>query len=138
VSRSQRQVLLGAVAVVAFAIAAYSFFGRGKGGPNLPKEFSEAGICLSCKTEGRVTYPHAEPAPHRCPKCGEAAFYPYYFCFECKKRFVPALVQIRAGEPLRLPVGIACTSCGSTSVSPFLPNQPDYEPSGDAPLPKWP
>jgi DNA-directed RNA polymerase subunit RPC12/RpoP len=137
VSKGSRQLLLTAIIVVGFGAAAYSFLGR-RGGPSIAKDFTEPGVCLSCKTEGEVTYPRAEAAPHRCPKCGAQAFYPYYFCFDCKKRFVPALVQRQPGEPLRLPLGIACTRCGSSNVSPFLPNQPDYEPSGDAPLPKWP
>ncbi len=136
-AKSQRQLLFVVIIIVGFGGAAYGLFGR-KAGPSSAKQFTETGICLSCKTEAQVTYPRAEAAPHRCPKCGGQAFYPYYFCFDCKKRFVPALVQRQSGEPLRLPLGMACTSCGSASVSPFLPNQPDYESVGDAPLPKWP
>jgi DNA-directed RNA polymerase subunit RPC12/RpoP len=137
VSKGPRQLVFGLIIVIGFGAAAYSLFGR-RSGPTIAREFTETGICLSCKTEGEVTYPRGEVAPHRCPKCGAQAFYPYYFCFDCKKRFVPALVQRQPGEPLRLPLGIACTSCGSSNVSPFLPNEPDYEPVGDAPLPKWP
>ena len=136
-STGSRQLLLLGIVIVAFGGAGYSIFGR-KSGPSVAKEFTETGVCLSCKAEGEVTYPRAEVAPHRCPKCDAQAFYPFYFCFECKKRFVPALVQRQAGEPLRLPLGVACTSCGGSNVSPFLPNQPEYEPAGDAPLPKWP
>jgi DNA-directed RNA polymerase subunit RPC12/RpoP len=135
---SQRNLILGVIIVIGFGAAAYSFVFRGRRDATAATQFTEAGVCLSCKTEGEVTYPRQEAAPHKCPKCGTPAFYPWYFCFDCQKRFVPALVRRDPGGPLRLPLGIACTSCGGTNVSVFLPNQADYRPSGDAPLPKWP
>ncbi len=136
-SKPQRQAVMVAVIVVGFGATAYSLFGR-KSGPTIASKFTEAGVCLSCQAEGVVTYPRGEPAPHRCPKCGTPAFYPWYYCYDCNKRFVPALVQREPGGPLRLPLGVACTSCGSGSVTPLLPNQPEYEDAETAPLPKWP
>jgi hypothetical protein len=133
-----KQLALGLVALGAFGVAAYLVFGRSNARVEIGEKFSEAGVCLSCKAEGQVSYPREEPAPHRCPKCSEHAFYPYYFCNDCKYRFVPALVAGPAGTPPHMPLGVACTHCQSGSAGPWFADQPGYEPAGTMPLPKWP
>ena len=134
-----RPLLWGILVVLVLAAGGYAFFARGKSAPNIGSRFTEAGVCLACKDDAQVTYPREEPAPHRCPKCGQQAFYPWYYCFDCKKRFVPALTTRDAGGPPRVPLSVACPMCFGTSVSPYLANQPGYELSGpDGPLPKWP
>jgi Zn ribbon nucleic-acid-binding protein len=134
----KKQLVLVLVALGAFGIAAYLVFGRSASTVQIGKNFTEAGVCLSCKAEGQVSYPREEPAPHRCPKCGEQAFYPYYFCNDCKYRFVPPLVAGPAGTPPGLPLGAVCPRCQSSSVGPWFADQPGYEPEGTMPLPKWP
>lgn len=133
-----KQVVLGAVGVVALGIAGYMVFGRGSQTVSIGDRFTEHGICLSCKAESEVSYPREEAAPHRCPGCQQQAFYPWYFCFTCRNRFVPPLEQREAGGPLRLPLGVTCPKCRGTDVSPYLANQPGFESTGDLPLPKWP
>jgi hypothetical protein len=138
VSVQKKPVVLGLVAVAAFGVSAYLVFGRGSPAIEIGKSFTENGVCMSCKAESQLAYPREEIAPHRCPKCGEQAFYPYYFCNDCKYRFVPALVTGSAGTPPRMPLGVSCTHCQSSSAGPWFADQPDYQPAGTMPLPKWP
>jgi len=139
VPRSQRQLILGLVALIAVIAAAYALLRSGQKPVGISTEFSEYGVCLACKYEGQVDYPREQPAPHRCPKCGQQAFYPLYFCFDCKRRFVPALERNDPAQPARVPLIIACPNCTSSRVSPFLGGQAGYEPEGpDVPLPHWP
>ena len=134
----KKQLVLGIVALLAFGIAGYLVFGRSSRVVEIAKNFTEYGVCLSCKAEGQVTYPREEIAPHRCPKCGQQAFYPYYYCNDCKYRFVPALVNAGADSPPRIPLSIICTHCRSESTSPWFADDRAYEPAGTMPLPKWP
>ncbi len=97
------------------------------------------GVCLACREEGAAAAPWGEQAPYACPKCQVKGVYPWWYCQECRRRFVPALVERDAGEPLRLPAVVACTGCQSAYVSPYLPEHAQLEPPvGDVPPPAWP
>lgn len=135
-SKGQRNLLLGGIAVAAIAVAIL-LFARGRGSSALPKEYTIWGVCLACQEEAETTQPLADYAPFECPHCSQHAVYNWFYCYDCKKRFVPDLGRPDPGGPLRLPTGLRCRACRSDYVGQYDPQLPTQDPVGTAPLPDW-
>ncbi|MBN2445732.1 MAG: hypothetical protein JXO22_03350 [Phycisphaerae bacterium] len=133
----QRNVVLGGIGVVALLIAAYLTFsgvGRTK---EVPTTYESYGVCLACKADARFSHDADEDAPYDCKNCGERAVYPWLYCFDCEKRFVPTLVADADGPP-KMPGFPRCPVCRQSHFAAYDPEDPDQKNSkGDAPLPKW-
>lgn len=136
-SNRQRQVLYGVLIVAGFGGAAYSFLWRSTAA-RISDTLTTQGVCLSCQREAAVRHAISEPAPHKCSACGQPAVYPLMYCFDCRKRFVPELVRTDPGGPLRIPPSFRCPGCRSSNVTQFIPDQPEMQPVGDLPWPRWP
>lgn len=134
-----RNLVLGAVVVLCLG-GALLMFARGSstGAPPTGDEFTCIGVCMACEFDGECTYARGEPAPHKCSKCGELAVYPWFYCSECRARFVPRLGRGDTSEPPRLPEVIRCPNCGHSGVMPYTPALHDAEGFTDLPLPEWP
>ncbi len=132
-----RNLVLGAVAVVAVAAAGYLFL-RSSRSTAIPQAYAFSGVCLSCQKEGEFNAPLQTYPPYLCPQCGRQSVYPWYYCHACKTRFVPDLVRPVPGEPLRLPASTncPCPNCRSADVGSWdsLTAEPN---ATTAPLPKW-
>ncbi|RMF83286.1 MAG: hypothetical protein D6744_04925 [Planctomycetota bacterium] len=135
---STRNIVLGTIAALALALAAWRFVSKPPQKFEIPKTINHYAVCLSCKQESLISHPKELAAPWECPACGEKACYQWLYCSECNYRFVPNLVW-REGidHPIPNPYPY-CTHCGCTNVTAFSPNNPDQAPLGDAPLPEWP
>ena len=135
-SSGQRNAILIGVAVVALAVAV-TLMARSRIAGSTPTQYTVRGICLACQAEAETTQPLAAEPPFVCPKCGKQAVYPWFFCYDCQKRFIPDLVRPRPSEPLRIPSwpSCPCSNCRSTHVGQYDPLL--HNPVGDAPLPKW-
>jgi hypothetical protein len=136
VNETAKKIVLLVVALGAFGIAGYMMF-RQTGQAQLPTEYRISGVCLACKQEATATSKLSERPPFECQKCRKAAVFPWFYCGQCNKRFVPNLER-RGGGPAHLPVVPACPKCGSTSTGAYFPDDPDVKPAGDLPLPTWP
>lgn len=136
---TQRNLILGVIAVIGFGGAAFMFARGGGGRPALADTARDYGVCLACQEQAWITHSAGERAPFKCPKCGAQAAYNLFYCFDCGKRFVPPLDRSNPDGPPRLPpiVG-ACAACGSRSVMGYVHEGMGEEPVGTAPLPKWP
>ncbi len=136
--QQKRNVAIAVVAVVIIAFAGYRVLtARSGGAMKFPDEFTAAGICLNCKQETTITFHPGEKPPYHCEGCGEDAVYPWWFCNDCKYRFIPELIR-KPGQPPRPTPYPVCTHCGCADVSGWDPDNPYQVPQGDAPLPKWP
>ena len=131
-----RQVVLGAVAIVAFAVAGWFAFGRGGDNVALGQDIKAKGVCLSCKGEDEYQYSIKETPPIKCHKCGQVSAYPWQFCTNCNKRFVPPLEIREPGGPPRIPLYFACPACGGAYATQYIPQM--HESKGDLPLPRKP
>lgn len=135
--RKQRNILLGAISVVALVAAGAVFLGGFGRPPKLPATFTIKGVCLACQEEVEAQHAQDEHAPLICPQCSEFAVYPWLYCFDCSKRFVPALVRPDDGGPLRVPSFPVCPACGAQHFAAYIPDMPGQDPVGDAKLPNW-
>jgi predicted RNA-binding Zn-ribbon protein involved in translation (DUF1610 family) len=136
---SQRNLALGGLAVVLLAAAVYLYFSRSRVGAELPTQARVQGVCLACERSVEITHAVNEIAPFRCPECGEQAVYPWKYCYQCNKRFVPNPVRYPGEEHPRLPSIPVCPLCGGSRTGGYNPNNPRQAPEGDdAPLPAWP
>ena len=137
-SKNQRNVVLGVLAVAAIAYAGYRIMRGGKAQSlQTVRNFTGYGVCLNCKQEAIVTFGANELPPYHCEACGEDAFYLWWYCRECKYRFIPDLIR-KPGQPPRPNPYPRCTHCGCSDVCGWDPDNPYQVPQGDAPLPKWP
>ncbi|MFO0838226.1 MAG: hypothetical protein U1D55_06830 [Phycisphaerae bacterium] len=133
----QRRTLIVALALLLISAIVVLFFWT-RAPRAIPREYTTSGICLACKRSTLAKHPAKATFPIRCPSCGDDAFYPWYFCYQCNYRFVPALAKI-PGEPPRLPITIQCPKCRTTNVGAlFALDERQANPAGDLPLPKWP
>ena len=133
----RRNLILGGIALVCFAVAGYVFVATGSSRGPAPGEYIEHCICLACQQEVVLRHGADEIAPYRCPHCGQAAVYSWYYCYDCGKRFVPKPLMREPGGPLRPPATVICGACGSRNVCAYVPELLSEEPKGNAPLPKW-
>ncbi len=133
----QRKPLLIALALLLIAAVVVLLFWT-RTPRVIPSQYTTHGTCLACKQAAAAKHPAKAVFPIACPACNQEAFYPWYFCFSCNKRFVPPLAKI-PGQPPRLPITIACPKCKTTDVGALFPqDERQANPSGDLPLPKWP
>ena len=137
-SQKGRQAALGVLAVVLLAAAVVIYVARTSGGTGTSETFTIDGICLACQQPVTVKYHCSERLPAVCPLCGERAVYQTYYCYDCRKRFVPDLVPASDGGPPALPMIPSCPLCGGRYVAPYLAVDPDHQDAEWAPLPKWP
>lgn len=134
---SKRNLVLSGVTVVALGLAAYFYFSGGEA-VALPKMVNAEVVCLHCKEESLISYDRAAFPPYTCPACGERAAYPWLYCYDCNRKFVPTLIE-REGHDLPIPTPFpTCTYCGCRNVSAYSTELPNQTPVGNAKLPKWP
>lgn len=133
-----KNLILGAAAVVILGLALLLYLWRTPDKSQFT-EFVAPGVDLETGQEVRVTYKLGERAPFLNPATGKRTVYPWYFCEDCQKRFVPELVPSPDGGPPRLPPIPTCPLCGGSRAGVWMPDYPDHaQPKGDAPLPKLP
>jgi hypothetical protein len=138
-SAGKKNLVLGVGAVVILAAAGVVLLTRG-GGPQAkyPTGYVVQGVDLETKADVTIHASNKETAPFVNPATGKRTVYPWFFCEECKWRFVPALEPSRTGGPPKLPMIPACPKCGKPGT-PWSPDFPEQaEPAGDAPLPALP
>ena len=132
-----KNAILGAIATLALAAAAYllfSGFGRQKA---LADRFESHAICLDTKQECVIEHTSTDAPPWKSPHSDKNSAYPWYFCFRCQRRFVPKLQRDAEGV-MRLPAFPSCPACGSMSFGSFNPDDPIMaERKADAKLPNW-
>jgi hypothetical protein len=136
-TNSQRNGVLVGVVIIALGIVGYLSFGSGRGAAGVPSQYVTSAVCLACQKETEVKHARGELAPWTCRFCGKNAVYPWFYCSNCKKRFVPNLTRPEPGGPLRTPTVPVCPACGSQNVGLYMPGLTDEKPAGDAPLPAW-
>ena len=138
-SHAARKSLYVLLIVAAFGTTAFVLLRRGEERLAIHAQHTTIqGICLACRGEGAAQVPTTERAPHLCAKCAQTAVYPWWVCYECNRRFIPALFQPEPGGPPRIPATVACTGCQSQNVAPYLPEAQLDPPTGDLPPPAWP
>lgn len=140
-SQSQRNVLFGAIAIVALLGALYFFTAGSKRQVEIGRSLTTYGRCLACEYEGFVTFPLGQIAPFDCKECGETAVYGLYYCSECKKRFVPMLQREGVDGPLRPPqppLVVICPACHGSQVTGYVPELFADECKGHLAWPEWP
>jgi DNA-directed RNA polymerase subunit RPC12/RpoP len=135
--QSKRNLWLGGIAVVLLAFAAYRVFSGTSGKPDLPDRYTGYGVCLACGQDLTVVYEKDQAQPLRCDACGEEAVYLWWFCNDCRYRFIPELIR-EPGQPPRPTPYPVCTHCNCTAVAGWNPDNPNMVPEGQARLPRWP
>jgi hypothetical protein len=142
-----KNLLLVAVAVVCLVTAAIIHFYPWKMAAKHPDRIRIHGVCLETKRDVVVTAPIGESAPYLNPQTGKRTVYGWYFCGDCRHRFVPGRRPTTAPAPSTLPVATAlrpagipvCPLCGGANCGAWNPDDPDQaHPAGDAPLPAKP
>ncbi len=133
---SRSKMVLGSIAVLALAIAAYVTLSSGEELAAPGETLRVTGVCLACQAAVDQQYPRRAHTPYHCDACGEDAVYPWLFCHDCKKRVVPRLADDRDGVP-RIPLNPTCPACGGPSLMQWLSEEPMHEAVEDAPLPAW-
>jgi hypothetical protein len=134
-----KNLLLGAAAVVMLALAVYIYRTRPPADAQYPTECTVSTVCLETKEEVSVTSKMTERAPFVNPKTGRRTLYPWYFCNNCKFRFVPTPIPSSDGEAPRLPIAPTCPHCGAQSACSWDQSSPSQaKPAGTAELPKVP
>jgi hypothetical protein len=134
--RATRNALLLSVAAVLLIAAGLRLtFSHSTAG--VPARFTADAVCLACQQDVTVTPKLSEPAPWKCPKCGEQAAYTWLYCPRCEVKFIPELVRVH-GRPPRQPMIPTCPRCGGQHVTAYWAKDPEQPAQGRLPLPKWP
>jgi hypothetical protein len=136
-AQSKRNTWLGIIAAILIAFAGYRLFFGASQRVDLPDTFTGHGVCLACEEESLIVYQKGEREPFPCEACGQRSVYAWWFCDDCRHRFVPELVR-QPDEPPRPTPFPYCTRCGCRGVAGWEPDNPYMAPEGDAELPKWP
>ena len=136
--QSNKKVWLSVVAVVVLGFAGYRLFFRSTEAYSYPDRFTGHGVCLACGQESTIEYPAMSQPPYECQGCGEKTVYLWWFCDDCRYRFIPDLVPGKPGEPPKPNPYPVCTHCRCMHITSWDPDNPYQAPEGDAPLPKWP
>lgn len=131
-----RNLVLGGIAAACIAIAAWRFFQERNAGA-LPSEYTVKAVCMTCRAEVECTQTLRTRPPLPCPKCSAKTAVPWFYCPDCKKRYVPRFVKGEDGV-VRMPIVPACSGCGSARGQPYEPNDPEHKPTGDVPPPALP
>ena len=134
---SNRKVWLTIISVTVLVVAGYRLIFGSTGKPKLPDTYTAYGICLACKQEATILHQKDDPQPFLCQGCGEQAVYTWWYCNDCRYRFIPELIRT-PGEPPHPTPYPTCTHCSCNSVSGWDPENPDQARGHDAKLPKWP
>ncbi|MFO0838806.1 MAG: hypothetical protein U1D55_09785 [Phycisphaerae bacterium] len=136
-----RKAIIGVFCVfVAGGVVAAILFWQGSVNPKdliPPKTYTAPSTCLACRKSSEMTWCPPQKPPFECPHCAQRAFFPWYFCNGCRKRFVAPAVRNEAGDPVT-PEKLNCPACGSPDVTPVDLTNTEQKPAGDLPLPKWP
>lgn len=138
-SESTRKRATLGVSIVVIGLAVYYSVRNSSNRDKYPQELTVDGVCLACKHEVKARIKAtSEFAPYECPLCKEVAVYPWFYCDNCRMRFVPELIPGAGhdGKPA-LPASPKCTSCKSNLVTQYIPGF-HPQPAGNAPFPKWP
>lgn len=133
---NKKNLILGAIIVLAGGFAVFRLIG-GSSKPDFPHEYTIQGVCLNCKAESPLTQQIRERPPFVCAKCGVKGVVPWYYCPNCKKRFVPT-PEKGADGVIRMPIVPTCPGCHKTNGGAFDPSDPEQKPTGDLPLPALP
>ena len=136
-AKIRRDLVLGAIAALLAALAAYRVFFARSGKPSIPARYAIEGVCLACREPASLEAKLDQHQPFTCARCGQQAVYEWMFCLDCRKRFVPDLVPSTDG-PARVPAFAPCPACRRTNVTQYIPQDTTQQPVGDAPLPRWP
>jgi DNA-directed RNA polymerase subunit RPC12/RpoP len=137
-SPTRRNIVLAGLAIGLFIVAGV-IFSRSDASADYPSTYMLDGVCLQCKQDGRLQLKTAQIPPYECPHCHERAFYPWFYCSDCKVKFVPNLVKNPGGgRPHGLPVVPMCSECGGPHVGNYIPTDPEQSPTGVADLPGLP
>lgn len=132
----QRNVLLGAVAVIALVVAGWMFSSSGEDLRSID-QYTDYCACLNCDWEGLVTHSSREQDPFICEQCDHESVHYLYYCNECRSRFIPQLIRGSDGK-WHVPRGATCISCESADVSTYLPFFHEDQYVGDIIRPKLP
>lgn len=131
-----KNMILGGVIVLVGGFAIYRLVGSSPK-PDFPSEYTIQGVCLLCKAETPLTQRIRERPPFECSKCDGNSVFPWHYCPNCRKRFVPPPEKGGDGV-LRLPIVPTCPGCKGANATGFDPNDPEQKPEGDFPLPALP
>ncbi len=136
---ARRNVILvvAAVALLGAAVLVYAL--RTREDLSLPSSYAVYCACLETKQEVAITAKLTDPLPFANPTTGRRTVYPWWFCNDCRYRFVPAPVPDSHGGPPKPPMMATCPHCGSSSTGSWAKGLPDMDnPAGDCPLPPMP
>jgi DNA-directed RNA polymerase subunit RPC12/RpoP len=132
----RRNLILGGVAALLILVAIVYYVTRPGATAGIPSIVKVNCVCLACKQQVGVNEKLTEPRPYRCPRCGERAAYPLFYCRDCGAYFVPNLVPQGGGEPPALPMIPSCPSCSGGNVGAYTGDE--TIPSEELVLPEWP
>jgi DNA-directed RNA polymerase subunit RPC12/RpoP len=135
---AKRNLIFGIVAVALLGFAGYRLFSTTRNPIRLPEDITTYGVCLACGQDAIVGHKLRANAPFECQRCGEMAVYPWYYCYDCMRRFVPPLGRDNPNEPAHVLPMPRCTACGCRAVAPYDPERPDQAPVEDVEPPEWP
>lgn len=135
-TKQQKNVALGGVAVLLLAAAGFRFY-RVATSESVPAQIEANAVCLACQQEVAIQAGLADRPPWKCPRCGQQAVFPWMYCAHCRVRFVPQPERKPDGS-WGLPVVPVCPKCGGAEVGSYLGEAMDQVPEGDLPLPPWP
>jgi len=134
-----KNIILVIVAVVLLAIAAVSFYLRSGEQTEIPNQYRIHGVCLETHKEFTLTVKASDAMPFVNPETGRRTVYTWWFCADCRHRFIPELVASPDGGPPHYRPFPLCTNCGSNCTGTWFPEDPEQEhPDGDGPLPPLP
>jgi hypothetical protein len=129
-------VLLGLAAVILAAAVVLYIVRMPRPELEIGTSYTVLGVCLETKKEFEVEASFREVAPFKNPETGRATVYTWWFCNQCKYRFVPAP---QAAPPHRLPIAASCPHCQSGNTCSWGKGMPEMDaPAGDCPLPPMP
>ena len=133
---SARQTVLGGLVVVLLVAAGVIYYVRSTHKPGPPAPTHVDGVCVACATDVQEDVPAGTALPLICPHCKEQTVYAWWFCEDCKKLFVPKLIQRKTGGPPQPDRQPACPGCRSAKVMTYTAARMlDYQPVGRLPLP---
>lgn len=135
----KKNILLGCGAVLVLLVAGAMYFRTSSGALPTISKFRAAAVALDTKQELTVSFKPDEPPPWVNPATGKRTVYPWWYCLDCKYRFVPPLVPNPNGGPPSSAGRSNCPHCGSANTTGWRPEELEPEkPAGDAPLPTLP
>jgi hypothetical protein len=138
VNEKIKKIVMLGLAVVAFVAAGVLLMTRSSSEAKYPTSFVTNAVDLVDKSEAKLSLAMGELLPYKNPKTGQKTMFPWYYCPECNKRFVPPPTK-RADGIVALPMIPTCPLCDSRACSVWNPADPEQaKPAGDAPLPKMP